>query len=584
MTEELAIRIVADDKTKAAFSSVNSSVKKLGKLAIGGFAVGMAAAAGGVFMLSRELSEATALAKEQRDVEIQLAAVLRSTGGAAQLTSQQLKDYASELQGMTNFGDEAIIGAENLLLTFTNIKSEVFQRTLPAILDLSQAMGQDLKQSTLQVGKALNEPITGLSALREVGIQFTEQQEKQIKVMTEAGNVAAAQGVLLAELERQFGGSAEAMADPAIQLANSFGDMKESIGSVSLLIKTELAKAAMPLLEKVMEKVNIATGKFPFILEKIKTLVKDLMGGKDGMHGMIQVIYSVGDAFGFSDDTLKRVISKFVDLWGRGKEVWAMLVDGKNKVMEFLEPVRDWIKENVTVSDGLAVLGVSIGAVVIPAVLSLASSLLPVIAGAAALFAGVKLLKKGWNEDWNGMQTKLRAFWEDTAKPALISMGEWLGENIPKAIDGLKKAWNWIRTDGKPIIDALVLAFKVSLLPALTLIKVAWGAWTGGFDGVKKAIKEIIGYVSDLGSELADLVLPDWMTPGSPTPWENGLVGVSNAMGYLNNTSIPQLNQNMQDVNHSVVTNNYNLSLAGGRSSDSVRQDFETQKAIAGIP
>lgn len=179
------------------------------------------------------LTESIQLAKVQAAAEAQLATAIRSTGGAAGISAGEMKRLASELQGVTNYGDEATIKTEALLLTFTKVGNEVFPRATRAILDVSTAMGQDLQTSTIQVGKALNDPISGLTNLRRVGIQFTDAQEKQIKTLVEAGEVAEAQGVILSELERQFGGSAEAarQADQSTQaLANSYGDFQEAIG------------------------------------------------------------------------------------------------------------------------------------------------------------------------------------------------------------------------------------------------------------------------------------------------------------------------------------------------------------------
>lgn len=177
--------------------------------------------------------ESVDLAKIQVAAENQLEAAIRSTGNAAGYTAQQYKQMAGDLQNITNYGDEATLGAESLLLTFKSIGGEIFPRALKSILDVSTAMEQDLKTSTIQIGKALNEPVEGLAALRRVGIQFTDSQEKQIKTLVEAGNVTGAQVVILKELESQFGGSAEAAreADGGITaFSNAVGDLQEKIG------------------------------------------------------------------------------------------------------------------------------------------------------------------------------------------------------------------------------------------------------------------------------------------------------------------------------------------------------------------
>lgn len=168
---------------------------------------------------------------EQERVTAQLEARLRSTGGAAGLAKQELLDMASGLQAVTTYGDESIITAQSLLLTFTKIGRDVFPTALETVLDMSTAMGQDLKSSAIQLGKALNDPIEGVSALTRVGVQFTEAQKDTIERLVETGKTAEAQKIILAELETQMGGSARAARDTlggALEgLKNAFGDLLE---------------------------------------------------------------------------------------------------------------------------------------------------------------------------------------------------------------------------------------------------------------------------------------------------------------------------------------------------------------------
>ena len=168
---------------------------------------------------------------EAERVETQLNAVLKSTRHAAGLTAIELKNMASEMQMLTAFGDEEVLSMQNLLLTFKNIKGDEFKRATMAVLDLSTAMGQDLKSSAIQVGKALNDPKIGLTALQRVGITFSDSQKKLIKDLTETGRVAEAQRIIFKELESQFGGSAKAatnnLGGAIQQLKNKFGDLFE---------------------------------------------------------------------------------------------------------------------------------------------------------------------------------------------------------------------------------------------------------------------------------------------------------------------------------------------------------------------
>ena len=134
---------------------------------------------------------------EAERVSTQLDAVLKSTKSAAGLTAVEIKNMASEMQMLTTFGDEEVVSMQNLLLTFKNIKGDTFKQATMAILDLSTAMGTDLSSAAIQVGKALNDPKIGLTALQRVGITFSDEQKKLIKSFTDTGKVAEAQKIIL---------------------------------------------------------------------------------------------------------------------------------------------------------------------------------------------------------------------------------------------------------------------------------------------------------------------------------------------------------------------------------------------------
>ena len=120
-------------------------------------------------------------------------AVLKSTGGVAGVTAQQVDELANSLLRKTGIDDEAIQSAENMLLTFTNVRNvvgdqgNIFDQATTAALDMSTAMGTDLQSAALRVGKALQDPIRGSTALRRVGVLLTKQQEAQIATLVKNG-------------------------------------------------------------------------------------------------------------------------------------------------------------------------------------------------------------------------------------------------------------------------------------------------------------------------------------------------------------------------------------------------------------
>lgn len=252
MAETVKIVIDTDDKASRKIQGVHGALDKLSKLAAGALAGAAAVGAAAVYELGNVLLDSVQAAMEAQAAQAQLAAVIKSTGGVAGVTADMANRLASELQNVTRFEDDAVLGAENVLLTFTNIGREVFPDAVWAAADLSQALGQDLQTSVIQLGKALNDPIEGVGALQRVGVSFTEAQKEQIKALVEAGKTMDAQKIILQELQKEFGGSAKAAGETFAGkldiLRNKFGDVKEAIGGALIPALTTLVDQLGPKL------------------------------------------------------------------------------------------------------------------------------------------------------------------------------------------------------------------------------------------------------------------------------------------------------------------------------------------------
>lgn len=215
--------------------------------------------------------------RDQAKAVAQVEQGLKSTGNAAGKTLQELTDMATDLQKKTLFGDEDILqNATAQLLTFTNIAGQQFDRTQKAALDLATRLDGDLKSASIQLGKALNDPIANLSALSRSGIQFSKEQKDLIKTLAETGELAKAQGIILDELEKQYGGSAEAAAaaDGGItQLQNAIGDLGEEFGKL-------LTQNLRPFIKRLM------------------SIIEGFQGLDEGVKRAIVAIGSLAAAFG----------------------------------------------------------------------------------------------------------------------------------------------------------------------------------------------------------------------------------------------------------------------------------------------
>lgn len=236
--------------------SVNASKKVL---------LGFTAAAGAAVAFGVSSVKAY---NESQEVLAQTRAVLQSTGRAAGVTENQVRSLASSFQSFTRFSDEQIQSGENLLLTFTKIGKDVFPQATETMLDMSQALGQDIKNSAIQLGKALQDPILGVTALRRVGVNFSEKQKEVIQKLVETGKSAQAQRLILKELHTEFGNSARAAGQTFSGqldiLKNSFGDLQEGVGQL-------LVFAIFPLTQifaQWITKVNEAGGLVKYLTDQ----------------------------------------------------------------------------------------------------------------------------------------------------------------------------------------------------------------------------------------------------------------------------------------------------------------------------
>ncbi len=227
---------VDDGPLNAGLQRASSSVKTFSDKQKTSFQAFSVAVAGAGIAIGSFLKSSTQAYFESQQGLAQLNAVLASTGSVAGVTAEQATKLASSLQNVTGFSDEAILAGENLLLTFTNIGKETFPQATETVLDLSRALGQDVKSSAIQVGKALQDPILGVTALRRVGVNFNESAQKTIEAMVDTGHAAEAQKFILAELNKEFGNSARAYGQTLPGqidiLKEKFNDVQEEIGRV----------------------------------------------------------------------------------------------------------------------------------------------------------------------------------------------------------------------------------------------------------------------------------------------------------------------------------------------------------------
>jgi hypothetical protein len=209
----LIFDVLAKDNASGTFKNVGDSAERAGKQtsSFGStMASGMKIAAGallgaGLIEGFKSLYQA---ADESRKIAALTTQVIKSTGGAAGVSAKQVGDLAGAIAKKTGVDDEAIQSGQNLLLTFTNVKNvvgsgnDIFNQATKIMTDMSVALGTDASGSAIQLGKALNDPIKGVTALQRVGVSFTASQKEQIKTLVETGDTLGAQKIILGNSTR----------------------------------------------------------------------------------------------------------------------------------------------------------------------------------------------------------------------------------------------------------------------------------------------------------------------------------------------------------------------------------------------
>ena len=225
------------DFGKQAERGMGGSLKKIA----GGLASAFAVVKG-VQLFGDMIGEAREAAKVGRIT----ANVIKQTGGVAKVSASEVGDLSTALSNKAGIDDELIQTGANLLLTFKLIRNEVgagndiFDRATTAAVDMSVQFGS-VDSASKMLGKVLNDPIKGISALGRAGVTFSEDQKTTIKAMVGANDVLGAQKIILGEVESQVGGAAAAAADPLDRLTVAWGNLLELGGSKVLPWAGEVA-------------------------------------------------------------------------------------------------------------------------------------------------------------------------------------------------------------------------------------------------------------------------------------------------------------------------------------------------------
>jgi hypothetical protein len=221
-------------KLKRFGKSVDQSFKKTAILA-----AGLGAAA----FKFVEAGEASATANARI---LQINESMGLFGDQAKGVTDRLVKLAEATALNTGVDQNAIKLTQAKLLTFKELAATAdqvggaFDRATMAAIDMAAAGFGEAESNAVQLGKALNDPIKGITALTRSGITFTAEEKKLIETLVNSGKTLEAQDMILKAIETQVGGTAEATANASDKMRIGFKLVSEQIGTALLPLFEEL--------------------------------------------------------------------------------------------------------------------------------------------------------------------------------------------------------------------------------------------------------------------------------------------------------------------------------------------------------
>jgi hypothetical protein len=346
------------DKLQRELKRLDTPMEKLGAVSK---ALAPAAQIGITALTAMGISAVRA-AEEAQLANNRLDAVAKSMnlfGSATDQVTDRLKAFAEENEKSLAVDADIIKATQAKLLTFKNLAKTAdevggsMDRATLAAVDLAAAGFGSAEQNAVQLGKALQDPIKGITALARSGVTFTEQEKEKIKALTESGKILEAQNMILGAIETQVGGTAAATATGSQKMALAFLALQDSIGEALLPVFEQLVPlvtgffdylaknssvltiigAAMAALSVAILAVNFALNANPIV--KVITLIGVLATGVALLIDWLVKLYGGWDKL-FKDigKLLNGFFETFKSVWGSITGFFTTVVNGYISIWE----------------------------------------------------------------------------------------------------------------------------------------------------------------------------------------------------------------------------------------------------------
>jgi hypothetical protein len=302
----------ADDKgikdASGALDGFGKTLKGIGGLVAGAFTIG----AIGSFVKNAIL--AAEEAKKANDVLAQLARTSGILGEGTNVATQRMIAFADSQEKVLGIEAEVIKGVQGQLLSFKAVGASAdeaggaFDRASMAAFEMAAAGFGSAESNATQLGKALEDPIRGIGALRKAGTTFTAEQQEMIASLVESGDLLGAQNLILNEVESQYGGAAEAAALGSEKLRLSLEEIMDVAGEPLLGVFAELVTGLQPVLTAVGEELANVFVELGPVLGDIVELIPGLLSA------FLPLIPILGTLAGIFLEIIAQLLPVFVDL------------------------------------------------------------------------------------------------------------------------------------------------------------------------------------------------------------------------------------------------------------------------------
>ena len=224
-------------------------------------------------------------------------------GDKSQEVSKRLENLSGVQQLALGVDDDTIKSTQMKLLTFANLAKTadqtggMFDRATIAAQDLAAAGFGSAESNAVQLGKALQDPVKGVTALARSGVTFTEQEKKKIESLFKSNNLLGAQQIVMKAIETQVGGTAAAGVSGSDRMKQSFNQFKEQLGLALLptfnKVSTFVSNTLIPAMKDFFDRFQKGQTFLNPVVDTFKSFVNFCVKNKDFLLPIVGGILAV---------------------------------------------------------------------------------------------------------------------------------------------------------------------------------------------------------------------------------------------------------------------------------------------------